>query len=151
MMFGKKHNKYKKPRKLYDKHRIEAEKKIVKKFGLKNKREIWKADASIGDIRRRAKLLIVADSEKQNKFISKLKKVSFNVNDVADVLALDKEDWLKRRLQTIVYDKKLAATPRHSRQLIVHKHIAIGNRIINKPSYIVNVDEEKEVRRLNNG
>lgn len=150
MMFGKKHNKYKRPKKLYDKYRIEAEKEIVKNYGLKNKREIWKADAMIGSIRRKAKMLIVAEPEKQNKFISKLRKMNFNVGDIADVLALDKEDWLKRRLQTVVYEKKLATTPKHARQLIVHKHIAIGSHIINKPSYIVSIDDEKELRRVKN-
>ncbi len=151
MMFGKKHNKYKRPRKLHDKYRIEAEKEIVKKYGLKNKREIWKAEAAIGDMRKRAKMLIVAEPERQQRFISKLKKMSFNVNEIADVLALDKEDWLKRRLQSVVFEKKIAASPKQARQLIVHRHIAIGDSIVNKPSYIVDIDEEKKLRRINNG
>ncbi|MBI2449011.1 30S ribosomal protein S4 [Candidatus Pacearchaeota archaeon] len=151
MMFGKKHSKYKRPRKLYDKYRIEAEKEIVKKYGLKNKKEIWKAEAAIESIRRRGKMLIVAEPEKQRKFVSKLKKMNFDINEISDVLALNKEDWLKRRLQTIVYEKKLSESPKQARQLIVHKHIAVGDHIINKPSYMVDMDDEKKIRRVNNG
>jgi len=40
------------------KPRIEEENVLREKYGLKSKREIWKADAAIGRIRNRAKLLI---------------------------------------------------------------------------------------------
>mgnify|MGYP000047010980 CR=1 FL=1 len=63
-----------------------------------------------------------------------------------DVLGLDVRDLLERRLQTIVYRKGLAQTINQARQLIVHRHIAIGDRVVDVPGYLVTVDEEKLVK-----
>jgi len=137
---------YSKPRKPYDKTRIEEENSLMEKYGLKNKREIWKADAAIRRIRRLAKALITKSEEEKKNFIEKLQKKGFDVKNIADVLALDKEYWLKRRLQTIVFFKKLAFTPKHARQLIVHKHVLVGDSVVNIPSYQVSLEEEPLVR-----
>lgn len=144
----RKHKIYKKPRKLYDKTRIEEENSLIKKYGLKSKREIWKADSAIGKIRRQAKLLLTRTAEEQNKFIEKLKKQGFQVEKIADILALDKEDYLKRRLQSIIVKKGLASTPKQARQFIVHKHIKINNKKVNIPSYFVPIDEESKIELI---
>ncbi|MFN3621385.1 MAG: 30S ribosomal protein S4, partial [Nitrososphaerales archaeon] len=62
-----------------------------------------------------------------------------------DILSLTVENILARRLQTIVWRKGLASTPYQARQLITHRHIAIGDRVITKPSYIVSAEEEPKV------
>jgi len=144
----RKHKKYTRPRKLFDKARIEEENSLIKKYGLKSKREIWKADSAIGKIRRQAKLLLTKSAEEQEKFIGKLKKQGFNVKSIADILALDKEDYLKRRLQSIVVERKLASTAKQARQFIAHKHIAIDKKLVNIPSYIVPVDEENKIELI---
>jgi len=138
--------KYSRPRKPFDKPRIEEENVLKEKYGLKNKKEIWKADAAIGRIRNLAKQLITKSEEDQNKFVERLKKRGFQVENIADSLALNKEDWLKRRLQTIVFNKKLTTTPKQSRQFIVHKHVSIGNQIVNIPSYQVSLEEEPHIK-----
>ena len=46
----RKHKKYTRPRKAYDSIRIKEENVLVEKYGLKNKREIWKADARIATL-----------------------------------------------------------------------------------------------------
>lgn len=140
----RKQKKYSRPRKLYDKARIEEENVFIKKYGLKNKKEIWKAEARVEEIRRRAKKLITAGSEEQKKLVEKLRKMGLKVKSIADVLALNKEDWLKRRLQSLIVGK-IAKTPKQARQLITHKHIAIADKIINVPSYIVPVEEEDKI------
>ena len=70
----RKHKTYSKPKRPFDKIRIEEEAKLKKEFGLKNKREIWKADAKINSMRERAKKLIPATAEEQKAFFEKLKK-----------------------------------------------------------------------------
>jgi len=75
----RKHKKYSRPRKLYDKVRISEENSLREKYGLKNKREIWKADAAIARIRNRAKLLITKPDEEKKSFIEKLQKQGFKV------------------------------------------------------------------------
>ena len=141
----RKHKKYSRPRKPFDKRRIEEEDALIKRYGLKSKREIWKADSQIDRIRRQAKSFLTKPEKEQKQFVEKLKKQGFSVKSIADVLSLNKEDYLKRRLQSIVVEKKLATTAKQARQFIVHKHIAIDNKITNIPSYLVPVDEEDKI------
>jgi small subunit ribosomal protein S4 len=138
--------KYSKPNKPFDKARIDEEDGLKKKYGLKNKREIWKAEAAIARIRGLAKTLITKSEKEKNEFVERLKKKGFEVNSIAETLSLNKENWLKRRLQTIVAFKRLANTPKQARQFIIHKHISIGNQIVNIPSYQVSLDEEPDVK-----
>ena len=138
----RKRKKFSWPRKLYDKPRILEENKLLIKYGLKNKKEIWKADAKIKYFRTRAKSLITADPEDQKKFLNKLNKIGLNIENVADVLALNKEDLLKRRLPTVLVGKKMANTSKQARQMVVHKRVKINNKTVNIPSYLIGVDEE---------
>jgi len=142
----RKQKKYSRPQRPFDKIRIEEENILKDKYGLKNKKEIWKADAAIGRIRNQAKKLITASEEEKQKFVEKLQKKGFEIESIADALGLDKENWLKRRLQTVVYKKGLTNTAKQARQLIVHKHVNIGNQIVNKPSYQVSLEEESLVK-----
>jgi small subunit ribosomal protein S4 len=142
----RKKNKFSWPRKLYDKTRIEDENKLVELYGLKNKREIWKAEAKTKYYRARAKLLITASKEAQHIFFDKLNQYGLPVKTIAEVLALTKEDILKRRLATIVWQKGLARTARAARQMIVHRKILVNDLIVDIPSYLVGIHEEKAIR-----
>jgi len=133
----RKHKTYSKPKRPFDKTRIEEEAKIKKQFGLKNKKEIWKADAKIKSIREKAKKLLSSKPKEQEGLFTQLKKIGMNVNSIANVLSLDKKDYLNQRLQTIVLDKKIATTIKGARQLITHKKIFVDGKIVNSPSYIV--------------
>ena len=145
MAWTRKKKKYRRPRKIHDSVRMKEESQLIEAYGLKNKREIWKADAAIGRIRNKAKKLTVLPAEEQEKLFGNLNKIGLNVKTTADVLGLDKEDWLKRRLQSVLV-KKNFAKPKEARQLIVHKHVVIGDRIVNIPGYIVKLDEEDKIK-----
>ena len=62
-----------------------------------------------------------------------------------DVLNLNVDDLLSRRLQTIVTKKLGFKTPYQARQAVIHGHIMIGERKIDIPSYTVTVEEENKV------
>jgi small subunit ribosomal protein S4 len=141
----RKHKKYSKPKRPFDKVRIDEEAKIKSMFGLKNKKEIWRADAKIKSFREKAKNLISADSKEQNALFDRLKKIGLEVNSIADVLSLDKNDYLNRRLQTIVIKKKLATTQKGARQLITHRKVLVDGKVLNSPSYIVPVKLENKI------
>jgi small subunit ribosomal protein S4 len=141
----RKHKIYSRPKRPFDKARIEEEAKIKEEFGLKNKKEIWKADAKIAIMRNKAKKLISASQEEKEAFFNRLKKFGFNVNSIGDVLSLDKTDYLKRRLQTVLVDKKIASTTKGARQLITHKKVLINGNSINAPSYLVPVEFENKI------
>ena len=136
---------YSRPKRPFDKARIEEEGEIVNEFGLKNKKEIWKADAKIKTIREKAKKLISAKPEEQQALFDKLNKRGLKVDSISSVLSLDKKDYLKRRLQTIVVEKKLASTFKQARQLIVHKKVLVDGKVVNTPSYIVPVELENKI------
>lgn len=148
MSWIRKKKTYSRPRKPFDKARFEEEAAIVKTYGLGKKREIWKAEARIRDIRRIAKTLITASEEEKKVLTDKLKKIGLNVSSIADILALKKENWLERRLQTIAFKKGLAKTAKQARQFITHRHVKVSGKIVNKPGYIVNVNEESKIEVL---
>jgi small subunit ribosomal protein S4 len=138
----RKHKQYSRPKNPFNKARIEEEAEITKEFGLKNKKEIWRADAKISSFREKAKKLIGANAEEQEVLFNQLKKIGIEVNSIADVLGLEKKDYLNRRLQTVVHRKKLAPTAKTARQLITHKKVLVNGRAIDSPSYIVPVKLE---------
>lgn len=140
----RKHKRYLKPRRPFDKQRFEEEAELKKNFGLKNKREIWKTEAKIKSIREKAKSLISAGQEEQHAFFNKLKKIGLNVSSISDALSLDKGDYMKRRLQTVV-GKKFNVPAKGARQLITHKKILIDGEVTNIPSYIVPADLENKI------
>lgn len=141
----KKHKKYSKPKRPFDKQRIDEETKIKKEFGLKNKKEIWKAEAKVSSIREKAKKLISAGPEEQKKLFDQLKKIGLNIDSIADILSLETKDYLKRRLQTVLVNKKISPTIKNARQLITHKKILVNGKIINSPSYIVPIELENKI------
>lgn len=141
----RKHKIYSRPKRPFDKVRITEEAKIKEEFGLKNKKEIWRSDSAVKTIRRRAKNLISAKPEVQEKLFERLRRIGLKVNTIADALSLDKRDYLNRRLQTVLVAKKVARTPKHARQLIVHKKVLIGGKAVNSPSYIVPKDLEDKI------
>ncbi|ADG13367.1 ribosomal protein S4 [Methanocaldococcus infernus ME] len=144
--------KYETPNHPWIKERIEREKELCRKYGLRRKREVWKAETILRKYRRQARRLISDTTEQGAKEAQQL----FNVlrrygilrkdnPTLDDVLALTVEDILERRLQTLVFRKGLARTPRQARQLIVHGHIAINGRRVTVPSYLVTVEEEDSI------
>ncbi|MHA1220879.1 MAG: 30S ribosomal protein S4 [Candidatus Heimdallarchaeota archaeon] len=143
--------KYKTPRQPFDKHRIENDLKIVGKYGLRNMKEAWKHSTLLRHFRSNARKLLSLDLEHrqigEKELVGRLVRMGLlkKTATLDDVLSLQVENFLDRRLQTLVHKTGLATTPHHSRQLIVHGHISVGEHIVNSPSYFVNFDEEKSI------
>ena len=149
------------PRRKYDvplhpwkEARIKSERELIKKYGLKNHREVWKAKTLLRKYRRKARELLakVGGGDPQiNKestqilyYLTRMSILPANCS-LDDVLALDTETILSRRLQTLVYHRGFANTISHARQLVSHGHIAIGKRKITIPGYMVQTDEENNI------
>lgn len=136
------------PRHPWRKDRLLEEARLIGLYGLRNKRELWKAATIIRYFRHRARALLAAPQEvrelEEKALINRLVKLGLLKEGAKldDVLNLRVEDLLERRLQTIVYRKGLAKSIYEARQLIVHGHIAIGTRRIKSPGYIVSIEEE---------
>jgi len=146
--------KYDTPSHPWKEDRIKSENELIKKYGLKNKREIWKAETRLRKYRGQARELLakIGTSDAQSKkesdqllmHLSRMNILPIN-STLDDVLALETDSILSRRLQTLTYLKGLANTPDQARQLISHGHIAIGNRRVTIPSYMITKDEEGEI------
>ncbi len=144
----RKRKRYSKPLKPFESTRIKKENLLLEKYGLKNKREIWKAKEKVKRIREEAIKFLTATKEEQELFLSRLKKLGF-VGEKAridDALAINEETIFNRRLQTIVLKKEIAKTAKGARQLVVHGHIKIGERTVDIPSYLVSKKEEQETK-----
>jgi small subunit ribosomal protein S4 len=131
--------------------RIEAEKILVREYGLKNKRELYKANSKVKNFTFIAKKLIAsegkqADLEKQQLFamLHKLGLIG-NSTNLDDVLSLQPKDLLERRLQTVIFRKGIARSVKQARQFISHEHIMINNKKITSPGYLVSVVDESGI------
>ncbi|MDH3203368.1 MAG: 30S ribosomal protein S4 [Nitrosopumilus sp.] len=125
--------------------------KTLGTFGLRTKRELWKAHTELSRVRHQARSLLAlrqeVRAEKEPILMKSLARVGLVNNDATldDVLNLNATDLLSRRLQTIVTKKFGFKTPYQARQAVIHGHIMIGERKVDIPSYTVTVEEEESV------
>lgn len=141
--------KYEKPLRPWDKQRIERERALIKTYGLKNKKEIWRTESFLRKYRRMARELAAKRNEQVEKvIIEKLTKLGLLAENstLDDVLGLTLENLLDRRLQTIVWKKGLTNTVKQARQFITHGNVLIGNRRVVYPSYLVSREEENQIQ-----
>ncbi len=147
---------YEKPRHPWEKERIEQENKLLKEYGLKNKREIWKTESILRNFRAQARKLqakIRYSDPQANRELKQLldKLISYGLLDektanIDAILALNLESLLARRLEYVVYKLGMANTVKQARQFITHGHICIGERVISIPGYMVKKSEEPLIR-----
>ena len=148
--FPSKH--YNTPSHPWQKTRIEQERTLTHQYGLKSKKEIWKADTKVREMRRQArKLTANANDEQAQKekslLLNKLSRLGMLEQGAAleDVLRMAPENILDRRLQTQVYLQGLASTVKQSRQLIIHGHISVEGAVNRVPGMIVTKTQEKNI------
>ena len=148
--------KYKTPRQPFEKTRITHDLQLVGKYGLRNMKAVWKHQTMLGNFRGNARRLLSLDEEDrkvgERELLGRLNRLGLiKANATLDnVLSLKIEDFLERRLQTMVYKSGMATTPHHARQMIVHGHIGIGEKIARSPSYLVKAADEKILTFLGN-
>ena len=144
----KSRKKFEKPLRPWDKTRIEEERKISQDYGLRRKKEIWRIESILRNYRRIARNLAAKrDKEKEKILMDKLFKMGL-INkgaDLDDILALTIDKLLERRLQTLVFKRGLASTPKQARQFIVHGHIAVDGRRVKWPSMLIPISEEASI------
>lgn len=144
----KKHKRYTTPKRPYDQDMLLDELRLIGSYGLRNKKELWRAKTELSTIRRRARELLSlspANREmRETRLVSRLKRMGL-VREGAtleNVLTATVEDLLERRLQTMVFRKGLAHSLYQARQMITHGHISINGRKVKAPGYHVRIDEE---------
>jgi small subunit ribosomal protein S4 len=144
----KSRKKYNTPPHPWNADRIKEENRLSQKYGLKNKKEIWKAETMMKRYRRDARHLLGMTTEQtikeREQLLSHLTKLGIlgEQSRLEDVLDLTVEDVFRRRLQTMVHSKGLSTTANGARQFVIHGHIALDGKKIDSPSYLVKRGEE---------
>ncbi len=145
----KKH--YSKPSHPFEGPRILEELEYLGRFGLRNKKEFWRHKSQLAHYRKLAREARTLSAEKSKLFINQIGSHLHRLGlidenySVDAILNLKIEDFLNRRLQTMVHKKGLAKTIYQARQLIIHGHIVVNGHMINTPSYIVPKEEEEKI------
>src|SRR5437867_10948421 len=147
--------KFERPSHPWEAERIKAENELLKKYGLKNKKELWRSQYVLRRFRQRARELQARvrtgdkQAEKEREQLlrrpGRLGLLPLEGTTLDDVLALDVEAILSRRLQTLTFLKGLAFTPRQARQFIVHGQVSIAGRRVTIPGILVSRTEENGI------
>ncbi|MGM0390035.1 MAG: 30S ribosomal protein S4, partial [Natrinema limicola] len=119
MPLGTDTKQYETPNHPYQGERIASEHSLLDRYGLSNKEELWRAQSELRSYRREARDLLgqaqddAAVIRRSEEFLGRLKRVGVldEGDELGDVLSLEIEDVLERRLQTVAYRKGLANTP----------------------------------------
>jgi len=147
----KQRKKYETPRFPWRTDTLQAELKLLGQYGLRNKRELWRHETTLSRFREIARSLLGMSTEERKKpekqLLDRLNRLGILPETAAldDVLDLTIEDILERRLQTIAFNKGLAKSVHQARQLITHGHIAIEDKRVPSPSYLVLRNEEAKI------
>ncbi len=143
--------KYERPLKPWDKAVLEESNRLAGMYGLRNKRELWRAEYMARKYRRMVRKALALHPEEAAQIlkpaIQRLQKLGILGPDATpdDMLDITAKDFLERRLQTLVWKKGLAKSPFQARQWIVHGHIWVAGRRIRSPGYLVPVSEEDAI------
>ncbi|VVB88836.1 30S ribosomal protein S4 [uncultured archaeon] len=153
---GKNRKSYDTPKHPWQAARMAGEVELITRYGLRNKKEVWKAHSGLKNYRELARKLL-AESAKgklsgsiktdSDNILNRLKRYGLLKTDAVldDILSLEVTNFLDRRLQTQVHKQGLANTVKQARQFIVHGHISVEGKKVTVPGYIVSMDEEQRL------
>ncbi len=143
--------KYEKPKEIWSTERIGADNALKDEYGLKNMKELWIVQTRVSRARRNAREFLSGGSSgapsEEQAMITRFAKYGITQSNATldDLLDLNSKSFLERRLQSVVMRKGMAKSMKQARQIVVHGFISINGKRVNRPSYLVSLDEEKGI------
>jgi len=147
----KQRKKYEMPRFPWRTDTLQGELRLIGEYGLRNKRELWRHRTMVSRFRGIARSLLGMPpderSKLENQLLTRLHRIGIlpETAELDDVLDLNVEDVLERRLQTVIFRRGLAKSIHQARQFVTHGHVAIGEKRVFSPSYLVLKDDEARI------
>lgn len=155
---GQSRKSYDTPRHPWQAATMAEEVELIKTYGVRNKREVWKAETVLRNYRREARRLLAeigtmgAEASKHAtlesvQILTRLKRYGLLAEsaDLNDILSLQTNDLLERRLQTQVYRQGFANSMKQARQFITHGHIMLGGKKATIPSMLITKVDEMNI------
>ena len=149
------------PKNPFEKERLDSELLLIGKYGLKNKREVWRTQYILQRIRKAARELLTLEQNDPRRLfegkalVDRMIKLGVLKNEEGKldyVLGLTAQQFLDRRIQTIVQNNQFAKSIHQARVLIAQKKIALNkgtrNQIVHIPSFIVRIVNETKIIKL---
>eukprot|EP00727_Mastigamoeba_balamuthi_P005385 m51a1_g14845 putative 40S ribosomal protein S4 (195) ;mRNA; r:714460-715174 len=145
---------YSTPRNYFQKERLDYELRLCGLYGLRCKREVYRVHYALTKIRKRARqLLMMPETSEKRIFeggallrkLHRLGVLEESKNKLDYVLSLKHEDFLNRRLQTVIFRQKMAKSIHHARVMIRQRHISVGKQLVDQPGFMVRVDSAKQI------
>ena len=140
---------YETPNEGWSEERIQREEELTEEYGLKSKKEIYKAQSQLRSFRREARKLVAEEDDSEQ--VQEIKQRAHDLGlvkgnaEIEDLFTLNVTHFLDRRLQTAVNRRGYADTVSEARQLVVHGHVYVDGQRVNVPGYLLTKDEEKEL------
>lgn len=146
---------FKTPRRPYEKERLDNELSVVGKFGLRNKREVWRIQFTLAKIRKAARELLTLEEKDPRRLfegqallrrMARYGLLSESERKLDYVLGLTINKFMERRLQTRIYKEGgQARSIHHARCLIRQRHIKVGKDLVNAAQFQVRTESEKKI------
>ncbi|CAK0827192.1 unnamed protein product, partial [Prorocentrum cordatum] len=135
---------FRKPKRPFEKERLDSEMKIVGEYGLKNKREVWRVQYALAKIRTAARHLLTLDEKSEQRMFQgeallrrmiRIGLLMESEKKLDYVLGLTSAKIMERRLQTKVFKLGLAKSIHHARVLIRQLSASASRSATSRPSW----------------
>lgn len=142
------HKKYQTPSHPWRTDVLKEELRLIGEYGLRNKRELWRAASKLRRYRAMARATLGLSEDRRREaegsLVNKLYTMGLlrSGSTCDDVLQLTVRDFLERRLQTVVFRQGQAKSVYQARQLINHGHVGVRGGKVTAPGYHVMRDED---------
>ena len=120
------------PARPFEKERLDEELKVCGEYGLRAKKELWRINRKLSHVRKAARVLLTLEEKDPRRLfegtallrrLTNMGLLDETKQKLDYILELKADDFLERRLQTIVWKLDMAKSIHHARVLIRQRHI----------------------------